>query len=435
MTNVTAPRRPTSEGPDRPTYGGAMAFVSTLDDLSRAALERVALEYMLTGMLLNRGMLPQVILHGGSADDMDQVAIDLWMGASPNYTRRLRDLMGIDGDDVVAIFKALQLDVGFVHQYMDVEYTVHDAAHAEFRLLHCGALLDAEPHGEDRVFGMCHTIEDPTFDATALAHNPRARIRPIHRPPRQPANRHPHCHWTLTIDPANDPVGPARLTETVGAMPLADVANTIGLRTDDGLVDYRGPFVPALRLSAFSHSALAALAREFQMQTQLLAVAGELALNRYFAPPDAHAMTVRAWWSSGWIMSERLTQALHLTPDSTGMAQLLALHPAIPDGFHRDITIDADTVTMRLHTDVPGLFDVGHPGVPGIVADDDPLPWARLVQGLDRGATADVDLGPDGLTVRITVGADPVAAELPEPDEIVFMRIGSVAGWAFSATA
>ena len=32
--------------------------------------------------------------------------------------------MGIDGDDVNAIIKALQLDVGFVHQYMDVAYKV-----------------------------------------------------------------------------------------------------------------------------------------------------------------------------------------------------------------------------------------------------------------------------------------------------------------------
>ena len=53
---------------------------------------------------------------------------------------------------------------------------------------------------------MCHTIEDPTFDATAVATNPRAQIRPIHRPPRVPADRHPHCHWTVTIDESNPPV-------------------------------------------------------------------------------------------------------------------------------------------------------------------------------------------------------------------------------------
>ena len=34
--------------------------------------------------------------------------------------------------------------------------------------------------------GMCHDIEDPTFDATAVATNRKAQIRPIHRPPRYP---------------------------------------------------------------------------------------------------------------------------------------------------------------------------------------------------------------------------------------------------------
>src|SRR5258708_19544219 len=60
--------------------------------------------------------------------------------------------------------------------------------------------------GEDLVVSMCHHIEDPTFDGTAVATNPRARIRPIHRPPRTPAGRSPHCHWTVKIDPANEPI-------------------------------------------------------------------------------------------------------------------------------------------------------------------------------------------------------------------------------------
>ena len=50
---------------------------------------------------------------------------------------------------------------------------------------HCGALMDVEPMGDDFVVAMCHHIEDPTFDATACATNPRARMRPIHRPPRR----------------------------------------------------------------------------------------------------------------------------------------------------------------------------------------------------------------------------------------------------------
>ena len=92
---------------------------------------------------------------------------------------------GSSGDDVVTIFKGLQLDIGAPPQFMDFRYTVHDPWHGEFRLDHCGALMDVEPMGEEYVVSMCHDIEDPTFDATAVATNPRAQVRPIHRPPRR----------------------------------------------------------------------------------------------------------------------------------------------------------------------------------------------------------------------------------------------------------
>ena len=114
-------------------------------------------------------------------------------GASPIYTERMQKALKYEGVDVITIFKGLQLDIGAPPQFMDFRYAVHDRWHGEFHLDHCGALLDVEPMGEDYVRGMCHDIEDPTFDATAVATNPKAQVRPIHRPPRTPTDQHPHC--------------------------------------------------------------------------------------------------------------------------------------------------------------------------------------------------------------------------------------------------
>ena len=133
-------------------------------------------------------------------EEMLQIAIEEWAGASPIYTKRMQRALNYEGDDIPTIFKGLQLDIGAPPQFMDFRYTVHDRWHGEFHLDHCGALLDVEPMGDEYVFGMCHTIEDPTFDATAVATNPRAQMRPVHRPPRTPADRHPHCAWTVIID-------------------------------------------------------------------------------------------------------------------------------------------------------------------------------------------------------------------------------------------
>src|SRR5437867_12418570 len=75
---------------------------------------------------------------------------------------------------------------------MDGRYALENPDRGFFWLESCGALLQVDPYGEVAVVSMCHHIEEPTFDASAVATNSRARCRPIHRPPRCPptASRH-----------------------------------------------------------------------------------------------------------------------------------------------------------------------------------------------------------------------------------------------------
>src|SRR3954453_2545861 len=167
--------------------------------LSRDELATLVPELLLIGQLIDRSGMAWCISEFGR-EEMLQIAIEEWAGASPLYTKRMQRALRFEGDDVITIFKGLQLDIGAPPQFMDFRYTVHDRWHGEFHLDHCGALLDVEPMGEEYVRGMCHDIEDPTFDATAVATNRRAQIRPIHRPPRGPADRAPHCAWTVIID-------------------------------------------------------------------------------------------------------------------------------------------------------------------------------------------------------------------------------------------
>ena len=147
-------------------------------------------ELLLIGQLIDRSGMAWCISEFGR-EEMLQIAIEEWAASSPLYTKRMQKALKYEGVDVITIFKGLQLDIGAPPQFMDFRYTVHDRWHGEFHLDHCGALLDVEPMGEDYVRGMCHDIEDPTFDATALATNRKAQVRPIHRPPRVPSDRQP----------------------------------------------------------------------------------------------------------------------------------------------------------------------------------------------------------------------------------------------------
>jgi hypothetical protein len=408
--------------------------VTELSGLNRDQLLAVAHDYMLSGLIMVKAVTPLVIFHAGlPPEEIPQLSIEQWMGASPVYTGRMRSLMGIGGDDVPAIMKALQLDVGFVHQYMDVRYQVDDPTHGEFWLPHCGALLDVEPFGEQEVFNMCHTIEDPTFDATALATNPRARIRPIHRPPRIPSDQQPHCRWTLVIDEANEPVGPISATEQVMGLALASVPNERSGDRADGSDDYRGPFDPGFKLRHLSSSALLAAAREFQVQTHLLVASNELALAKRMDLDEARKIQDEGWLSSSWIFAERLARLLDLGDGVEAVAGVLALTPAIPPGIDRTVEVDSDRIQLVLSTSHEGLLDPSHPGWAGSLGRG----VTTGVEGTARGLGMDVrsvEAGVERGTISVEMALAPAEPNQVEPDSVMLSRIGQCASWTFDLT-
>ncbi len=190
-------------------------YRSRYADLSQAELAVLVPELLLIGHLIDRSGMAWCIKEFGR-DAMLAIAIDEWCGASPVYTQRMQRALNFVGDDVPTIFKGMQFDIGSPPQFMDFRFTLYDRWHGEFETASCGALLDVEPLGEMYVFGMCHTIEDPTFDATAVATNVHAQCRPIHRPPRIPAGRVPHCCWSVRIDPSYPPVQPIPTSSASG---------------------------------------------------------------------------------------------------------------------------------------------------------------------------------------------------------------------------
>jgi hypothetical protein len=406
-----------------------------LESLPREQLLAVAHEYMLSGMLGSPSGSPSIAGAGIHPETSTAITIDEWMGASPVYTQRTRRLMGIEGHDVPAIMKALQLDMGFVHGFMNVAYKIDptNPDYGEFWLLHCGALLMVEPAGEAAVFNMCHTIEDPTFDATALATNSRARIRPIHRPPREPADRHPHCHWTIEISEAHEPVGPIPLTERVSALPLATIPNAVTGGAADGLfADYRGPFRPDFRLNQLTHGALAAVAREFQMQSHLKAAAHEASIATRVDKELGKASMDEGWTTPAWVVGERIARAAGIGSGPDAVGALLALTPVLPPGFDRDVTIDGDRVTITFTPVVDGLLDPEHAGLVGALA--------RGVTGGVEGTVgaagcAPVDLAADvdDSRVRMEIAVEE-ATSGNEPTTVTLSRMGPMANWSFDLT-
>ncbi|ORW46795.1 hypothetical protein AWB90_12470 [Mycobacterium paraense] len=312
--------------------------------LSRQELSVLVPELLLIGHMIDRSGMAWCITEFGR-EEMVQIAIEEWAGASPIYTKRMQRALNYEGVDVPTIFKGLQLDIGAPPQFMDFRYTVHDRWHGEFQLDHCGALLDVEPMGDEYVFGMCHTIEDPTFDATAVATNPRAQMRPIHRPPRVPADRQPHCAWTVIIDDSHPEA------QSIPALDVVRQTRAAGWelepvdRSDEGQADYSGPLLSDFDFGAFSHSALVRMADEVCLQMHLLYLSFAIAV-RARAADAAQAVSVgtRGLIGLAGLGAERIHRALEFSAGIEGALRVLELHPLLnPAGY-----VVAETADNRL---------------------------------------------------------------------------------------
>ena len=333
-------------------------------DLTRDELATLVPELLLIGQLIDRSGMAWCISAFGR-EEMAQIAIEEWASSSPLYTRRMQQALGYAPDvagrgDVVTIFKGLQLDIGAPPQFMDFRYTVHDPWHGEFRLDHCGALMDVEPMGDDFVVVMCHDIEVPTFDATAIATNVRAQVRPIHRPPRTPSDRHPHCAWTVTIHAAHPEVGPipalARVAVSHAASVVLDPIDPSG----DGQADYAGPLVSDLDFSAFSHSALVRIADEVCLQMALLNLGFLIAVRaRADSEEQATEIATKQLVGIAGVAAERIHRAL-----GTDALATLALHPLLNPAAYVSASFDGSSVRVSASAahDDGGWVTLCHPG-------------------------------------------------------------------------
>ncbi|MCB0941630.1 MAG: hypothetical protein KDB72_15505 [Mycobacterium sp.] len=368
--------------------------------LSRAELAVLVPELLLIGQLIDRSGMAWCIQAFGRPE-MLQIAIEEWAGSSPLYTRRMQKALKYEGTDIITIFKGLQLDIGAPPQFMDFRYTVHDRWHGEFHLDHCGALLDVEPMGPDYVKGMCHDIEDPTFDATAVATNPKAQVRPIHRPPRTPADRQPHCAWTVIIDESYPEVSSIPALDIVARTNAANWKLGPIDREDEGQADYSGPLLSDVDFTAFSHSALVRIADEVVLQMHLLNLSFGIAV-RARAKDNAELATdicTKQLIGIAGVAAERIQRALKLPNDFHGLSQVLELHPLFnPAGY-----VVAEVEGGRLHV---------HPSPAHRDGSWISLCSPASVQPLQAIATA---IEPH-IAVRITGTADDWTAEFEKSD-------------------
>jgi hypothetical protein len=410
-----------------------------LEQLSRAQLAVLGREWLLHGHLQDRVGMP-LVHTGRTREEMEAIAIEEWMAASPVYSLRTQRALRFGNGDVPTILKNIQLDIGAPPHFMDFRCRVEDEYHGEFWLAHCGALLDVEPMGEDYVHGMCHAIEDPTFDATAGATNPRAQVRPLHRPPRVPAGREPHCHWTVTINPEFPPVDAHPYRAIVEQSKLATIPTEApGQNGNDiepgGWDDYSGDFDPDFELEDLSHRALVIVLQEVAVQSHLLLRGFAVAVAQRYGEDVALALLPQIFTGLAGMTAQRLVPVLGLeTRDANDIARLLSLHPMFWPRTYVDLRIEVvDDLCVRFALGSAPVFE-----------EADGFTWFSQLGGDgDRGLDAIVQaVNPRAACRAVATSGDeqfayeavidPDAAPAREAPEIALAKISGGAAFVFT---
>jgi hypothetical protein len=390
-------------------------MTSRYADLTREELTRLVPELLLIGQLIDRSGMAWCIRPFGR-EGMQQIAIEQWAGCSPVYTKRMQKALKFEGDDVITIFKGLQLDIGAPPQFMDFRYTVHDRWHGEFHLDFCGALMDNEPFGEDYVRGMCHDIEDPTFDATAVATNPKAQVRPIHRPPRVPADQHPHCRWTVIIDESYPPVSGIPALEVISQTRAATTELEPIDAGDEGDHDYSGPLLSDFDFSAFSHSALVRIADEVCLQMHLLKLSFDIAVRaRAEDEQQVHKICTKQLIGIAGVGAERIHRALDLPEDVDGAVRVLELHPL----FNPAAYVDAEFTSGAVRVHPSAAHDDG--AWISLCTPEEVRPLQAIVAAVEPHLDVEISGTDTDWTARV-VHTDRAATEFREVSVTKFSR-------------
>lgn len=321
----------------RDDYTGPFDPGLKLEHFSRDFLSGLMHEYNLIGHLLDRVGQPLVAMEYGE-EGFTRSGIEEWACASPIYSRRMQRLMNFEGNDVGTIFKNIQLEVGAPQQFLDFQFRLDSPGYGEFWLPFCGALNDLEINGNDTELTrrMCHDIEDPTFDATAAATNPRIVMRPIHRPPRidgeggNGKGRYPVCRWKVFLSDEEQAFTPYPNLAVMERTRLATVDVEVPAETVEpgGREDYSGDFDPHCQFEDFSQRALVQLLQENAVQTLLLAHSFVLSQTTHYGEAIARRFAERQWVGHAAVGVERLRRFLGLDGDDIEtIAKIIQLHP------------------------------------------------------------------------------------------------------------
>jgi hypothetical protein len=241
-------------------------------------------------------------------------------------------------------------------------------------------------------------------------------MRPVHRPPRTPADRHPHCAWTVVIDESHPKAESIPAVQIVRETRAATWELEPIDRSEEGQADYSGALVSDFDFGAYSHSALVRTAEEVCLQMHLLNLAFGIAVRKRAADAElAISVNTRQLIGLAGLAAERIHRALQSPVGIDGALRVFELHPLLNPAGYVAAETESDRVIVHrspAHDDGAWISLCTPESVrplQAIAAAVDPRIQVR-VSGTDTDWTAEL------------AQTDTAAKELPEVSVAKFSR-------------
>jgi hypothetical protein len=177
-------------------YGGEFRPDLRLSDFSPAALARLSNMYQKLYVALDGFWYLTVKERLGNEEAL-ACDIQAWEHVCRYEMSKIKSGMKIQGDDVAALMKALQLCPWF--QLMECRMELKDRGHGLFTVSYCPTLAALEKEGEGRENEICTLVEPKILKTYAACFNPAIEVRCLKAPPRA-ARDDICCRWEFRLE-------------------------------------------------------------------------------------------------------------------------------------------------------------------------------------------------------------------------------------------
>lgn len=176
-------------------YSGEFRPELKLEDFSTATLLALLKMYTKLYMALD-GFWYLTVKERLGNDEALACDIKTWESQVNYEMVKITRQLNIEGDDIIALMKALQLSPWALHQQYKIQFKNEN--NALLTVTHCPTLEALEKEGEGRENEICNIVDPKYFKYLTAFFNPDIEVKCLKAPPRKSKDEI-CCQWEFSL--------------------------------------------------------------------------------------------------------------------------------------------------------------------------------------------------------------------------------------------